>query len=77
MKQKASKRHESEKDHMATMNAFGIATAEYSCDTALEGATGEENVETPDDTDELADDDVNTSYLLESCQCDYEAGKSP
>ena len=28
MKQKGNKRHESEKDHMATTNAFGIATAE-------------------------------------------------
>ena len=35
----ANKRHEAEKDYMVTMQAVGVTTSTYSCDTALEDDT--------------------------------------
>ena len=63
MKQKASQRHEIEKDYMVTMNAFGITTAEYSGDTALEGDTLEQNDES---STMLIDENVSSPHLFES-----------
>lgn len=36
LKQVANKRHETEKDYMVTLQAVGVTTSTYSCDTALE-----------------------------------------
>ncbi|XP_065913159.1 uncharacterized protein [Dysidea avara] len=63
LKQKASQRHEIEKDYMVTMNAFGITTAEYSGDTALEGDTLEQNDES---STMLIDENVSSPHLFES-----------
>jgi len=54
---------------MGTMNAFRIITAEYSCDTALEGTT-EENEEATTSTNRLIDEGVNSLYLLENSALD-------
>lgn len=69
MKQKASQRHETEKNYMATMNAFGITTAEYTGDTALEGDTLEEHELPTTSTDMLMDESVNSPHLFET-HCD-------
>ena len=75
LKQKASQRHETEKDYMATMNAFGITTAEYSGDTALEVDTTQEN-EAPNSSDGLLDENVSNPYPFESSELHCDIGES-